>query len=199
MIPFHYFTLILFLLNTQFITPIFTMPEKRNFSSLSLSSTNQSLQQQSPLMGVSSNSKKLRRLPHVFSKVLELPFDSDADVVVEERHDCFKFTVEDDGGIAGVGYSSGVKAHVVEVHPGITKVVIRSRENLSRPIVDELELDVWRFRLPSSARPELATAVYARGGLVVIVPKNGWGEMDRRDGDGKGGFKGNMGNLIIVQ
>uniref|UniRef100_A0A803L9Y7 Uncharacterized protein n=1 Tax=Chenopodium quinoa TaxID=63459 RepID=A0A803L9Y7_CHEQI len=143
-------------------------------------------------MGVSSNSKKLRRLPHVFSKVLELPFDSDADVVVEERHDCFKFTVEDDGGIAGVGYSSGVKAHVVEVHPGITKVVIRSRENLSRPIVDELELDVWRFRLPSSARPELATAVYARGGLVVIVPKNGWGEMDRRDGDGKGGFKGNM-------
>ncbi|KNA21459.1 hypothetical protein SOVF_042940 [Spinacia oleracea] len=177
------------------------MPEKRNFSAYSLSTDHQ----QPPIMGgdtsennnVNRNHKKLRRLPHVFSKVLELPFDSDTDVFIEERCDCFKFTVEDDGGVVVAG---GVRAHVVEVHPGITKVVIRKKGNMSQPIVDENELDVWRYRLPSSARPDLATAVYARGELVVTVPKNGWGENIRRGGgDCKGGFKGNMGTLILVQ
>lgn len=145
--------------------------------------------------------KKLRRLPHVFSKVLELPFNSDADVFVEERHDCFKFTVKDDGVVGGGGgVNVNVKAHVIDVHPGITKVVIRPRDNPSRPFIDENGLDVWRFRLPPSARPELATAGYARGELVVTVPKNGWGgNNNTRDGDCKGGFKGNMGNIVVVQ
>ncbi|KAA8550847.1 hypothetical protein F0562_002531 [Nyssa sinensis] len=75
--------------------------------------------------------KKLRRLPHIFAKVLELPFHSDADVLIEE-----------------------------------------TGTNILDLSVDELELDLWRFRLPASTLPELATAVYNDGELVVTVPKD---------------------------
>lgn len=62
--------------------------------------------------------KKLRRLPHIFSRVLELPFRSDADVEVEEGPGFFRFVAETDG-IGG-----DVRAHTVEIHPGVTKVKV---------------------------------------------------------------------------
>ncbi|GFZ04726.1 hypothetical protein Acr_17g0002980 [Actinidia rufa] len=40
--------------------------------------------------------KKLRRLPHIFAKVLELPFHADADVLVQETSDRFRFVVSTD-------------------------------------------------------------------------------------------------------
>ncbi|GJN10158.1 hypothetical protein PR202_ga28227 [Eleusine coracana subsp. coracana] len=41
--------------------------------------------------------KKLRRLPHIFAKVLELPFAADADVSVEEDAAALRFVAAADG------------------------------------------------------------------------------------------------------
>ncbi|KAF8392368.1 hypothetical protein HHK36_022749 [Tetracentron sinense] len=113
---------------------------------------------------IMSRQKKLRRLPHIFSRVLELPFHSDADVLVEENPDCFRFVVITDD----VG--NEVRAHAIEIYPGVVKIVIRGNDVLEFSLND-FELDVWRFRLPLSTLPELATAVYADGELIVTVPK----------------------------
>lgn len=122
---------------------------------------------------------KLRRLPHIFAKVLELPFHSDANVLIMETPASLIFTAAADG-IGG-----DVRADAVEIYPGVTKVVIRGNG-----VVDvsgtELELDLWRFRLPASMRPEMATAAYEEGELVVTVPKGAE--------DGSGG-----GRLVFVQ
>ncbi|KAJ4722481.1 Heat shock 22 kDa protein [Melia azedarach] len=148
--------------------------------------------------------KKLRRLPHIFTRVLELPFRSDADVAVEESPDCFKFVAETDG----IGE---VRAHMIQIHPGVTKIVVRPNGFVELSSLDELELDMWRFRLPESTRPELASAVYEDGELIVTVPKGADLEgLEQRDGsgggDGVGGgengeFRGGMGNnrLVLVQ
>ncbi|XP_052185162.1 uncharacterized protein LOC127796800 [Diospyros lotus] len=111
--------------------------------------------------------KKLRRLPHIFAKVLELPFHSDADVLVEETVDCFRFIANTDGAIG-----DDVRAHTVEIYPGVTKIVIRGANVLDLSL-GELELDMWRFRLPASTLPEQATAACIGGELVVTVPKDG--------------------------
>ncbi|KAK6254927.1 hypothetical protein SCA6_016232 [Theobroma cacao] len=129
--------------------------------------------------------KKLRRLPHIFSRVLELPFRSDADVAVEESPDCFKFVAETDGRIGDV-----VRAHTVEIHPGVTKIVIRSNSLVDFSLLDDLELDMWRFRLPETTRPELASAVYEDGELIVTVPKGGEVE-NLEEGGGGGEAEGN--------
>lgn len=108
--------------------------------------------------------KKLRRLPHIFEKVLELPFHSDVDVLIVETPDSLIFTAAADG-IGG-----DVRSDAVEIYHGVTKVVIRGNG-----VIDvsgtELELDLWRFRLRASMRPELASAAYVDGELVVTVPK----------------------------
>lgn len=109
--------------------------------------------------------KKLRRLPHIFAKVLELPFYSDADVSVQESPDSFKFVVDTDGDIG-----TDIAAHTIEIIPGVTKIVVRGIRVFAIPI-NELELKVWRFRLPASTQPELATAAFSDGELVVTVPK----------------------------
>jgi len=158
-----------------------------------------------PLVSSSGGSqhKKLRRLPHIFSRVLELPFRSDADVSVEENPDCFRFVAETDNNIGEV------RAHTVEIYPGVTKIVIRPNGYLELSPLDDLELDMWRFRLPETTRPELASAVLADGELIVTVPK---GEEVEEEGDGNnnnGEFRGGMGNnssnnnnnarLVLVQ
>ncbi|XP_010551714.1 PREDICTED: uncharacterized protein LOC104822262 [Tarenaya hassleriana] len=114
--------------------------------------------------------KKLQRLPHIFDRILELPFRSDADVSVEEMPDCFKFSADTDGFLAGDG--GGVRAHMVEIHPSVVKIVVRlNGSSLGPSLLDELELDVWRVRLPESTRPELVTVVCDDGELIVTVPK----------------------------
>ncbi|KAG6402987.1 hypothetical protein SASPL_135202 [Salvia splendens] len=126
--------------------------------------------------------KKLLRLPHIFAKVLELPFHSDADVSVDETPASIRFTAATDD------ISGDVRADAVAIYPGVTKIVIRGNG-----VVDlsgtEFELDLWRFRLPPSTRPELVSAAYENGDLVVTVPK----------GAEHGGDLGNRGRLVLVQ
>ncbi|KAF8114673.1 hypothetical protein N665_0034s0014 [Sinapis alba] len=139
--------------------------------------------------------KNLRRLPHIFNRVLELPLRSEADVAVEERHDCFRFVAETEGLCDG----GEMRAYVVEIHPGITKIVVRTNGLSLGLSLDELELDVWRFRLPESTRPELVTVVCVDGDLIVTVPKMVV-VVEEEDGGG-GGFGQDVGSgrLVLVQ
>ncbi|KAL6564371.1 hypothetical protein OROMI_015821 [Orobanche minor] len=118
--------------------------------------------------------KKLRRLPHIFAKVLELPFHSDADVSIEETPNSLRFTAAADD-IGGE-----IRAYAVEIYPGVTKIVVKGDGVVDLSGTD-FELDLWRFRLPSSTRPELASAAYDGVDLVVTVPK---GDEVEEDGDG---------------
>ncbi|CAL1396719.1 unnamed protein product [Linum trigynum] len=146
------------------------------------------------LASAAGGNKRLRRLPHIFNRVLELPFRSDAEVLVEESTDCFRFVAEADD----VGE---VRAHTIEIHPGVTKIVIRPNGYLELPTLDDLELDMWRFRLPESTRPDLASAVFTDGELIVTVPK----AEEEGNNNGSRDFRGGMGNnnnnarLVLVQ
>ncbi|CAG7876668.1 hypothetical protein BRARA_E01995 [Brassica rapa] len=135
--------------------------------------------------------KNLRRLPHIFSRVLELPLRSEADVAVEEKHDCFRFVAETEGLCDG----GEMRAYVVDIHPGITKIVVRTNGLSLGLSLDELELDMWRFRLPETTRPELVTVVCVDGVLIVTVPKM----LPEEEEDG--GFRQGMasGRLVLVQ
>ncbi|GFY98802.1 hypothetical protein Acr_13g0002030 [Actinidia rufa] len=67
--------------------------------------------------------------------------------------------------------------------------------------VDELELDLWRFRLPEATIPEMASAVYSEGELVVTVPKDAnFDVSDGEDGgvwgEGNGGI--GAGRFVLV-
>ncbi|XP_057517512.1 uncharacterized protein LOC130798507 [Amaranthus tricolor] len=130
--------------------------------------------------------KKLRRLPHIFPKVLELPFCSDADVDIQETVDFLKFTVFD------TDMGSDVVADAVEIYPGVTKLVVRRSNSVDADVVamTGLEIDLWRFRLPECTRPELATATYDGGDLVVVVPKDDVEERELVWGES---------NLVLVQ
>ncbi|XP_042457914.1 uncharacterized protein LOC122042050 [Zingiber officinale] len=115
--------------------------------------------------------KKLCRLPHVFSKVLELPFSAEADVAVEEDADGFRFAAATDE------FWGAVRAHAIEIHPGVMKVVVRDGGGGGGgggggyELGEGIDMNRWRFRLPPCTRPALATAAYADGELVVMVPK----------------------------
>ncbi|KAL0548245.1 hypothetical protein IC582_012693 [Cucumis melo] len=177
-----------FEINSTTVMKVHPLPRKRNIAVRNNPTSRNSLEDQSPL----NNHKKLRRLPHIFSRVLELPFRSDADVLVEENTDCFRFIAVTDGNI-----SDGVRAHAVEIHPGVIKIVVRENESLEMAI-DELELDMWRFRLPETTRPELASAAFVDGVLIVTVPKGN----DEENSDDGGGdiFRDEMeGRLVLVQ
>lgn len=132
----------------------------------------------------------------MFSRVLELPFRSDADVAIEEGPDYFRFKAQFDG-------LHDVQAHTVEIHPGVIKIMVResginNNDNLVLSL-DEIELDLWRFRLPESTRPELASAVIVDGELIVTVPKVE-GLENSEDGNMWGtGNNGMGGRLVLVQ
>ncbi|GER24844.1 17.7 kDa class I heat shock protein [Striga asiatica] len=134
--------------------------------------------------------KKLRRLPHIFAKVLELPFRSDADVSIDETPGSLRFTAATDD-IGG-----GVWADAIEIHPGVTKIVVRGG-GVADLSGTELELDLWRFRLPASTRPELASAAYDDGELVVTVPKGA--ATTEEDEEDDGGTDEDGPRLVIVQ
>lgn len=132
--------------------------------------------------------KKLRRLPHVFSRVLELPIKSDADVSIKESSDCFQFTVAVTENLRG----GHIRVRTIEIHPGVVKIVVNKsgRSDVELLKLDELELDKWRYRLPESTRPEQATAVCDGGELIVTVPKVGGGERE---------IWGGIGRIVLVQ
>ncbi|KAI3678902.1 hypothetical protein L6452_38206 [Arctium lappa] len=153
---------------------------------------------QSNPAAVSCRQKKLRRLPHIFAKVLELPFYSDADVSVHETSDSLKFVVDTDDDDIG----TDIAAHTIEIYPGVTKIVVGGTRVVnncadnSNNLVNELELDVWRFRLPASTQPELATASFSDGELVVVVPK----EVNLDGNQGELWGEGNeTGQFVLVQ
>lgn len=142
--------------------------------------------------------KKLRRLPHIFAKVLELPFYSDADVVIHETSESLRFVVDTDDDIG-----RDIRAHTIEIYPGVTKIVVQGT-HLFNSSMGEMELDVWRFRLPPSTRPELATAAFSDGELVVTVPKGGNLDNDEDDeesgnGDEVWGEGNGAGRFVLVQ
>lgn len=125
---------------------------------------------QSTSAGLNHRQKNLRRLPHIFAKVLELPFYSDADVSIHETSESLKFVVDTDDDIG-----SDIAARTIEIYPGVTKIVVVGTrivdDSVESCLVNEMEIDVWRFRLPASTLPELATASFSDGELVVVVPK----------------------------
>ncbi|KAI3668149.1 hypothetical protein L6452_43226 [Arctium lappa] len=150
---------------------------------------------QSNAAAATCRQKKLRRLPHIFAKVLELPFYADADVSVEETSDSLIFVVDTDDGIG-----TDIAAHTIEIYPGVTKVVVRGTRGGGGDSggggVNELEVDLWRFRLPESTQPELATAAFSDGELVVTVPKDVNLE---RNQEGVWGEGNGTGRLVLVQ
>ncbi|XP_051142749.1 uncharacterized protein LOC127259440 [Andrographis paniculata] len=125
---------------------------------------------------------RLRRLPHIFAKVLELPFPRDTAVSVVETPDSLVFRVavatetgeeeEEEEGMGGE-----IRAEVKEIRPGMSKIVVRggSGSGLGLGLAEatsELEVDMWRVRLPDLVRAELAEASYEDGQLAVKVPKD---------------------------
>ncbi|XP_073135607.1 uncharacterized protein [Henckelia pumila] len=133
----------------------------------------------------SCRQKKLRRLPHIFEKVLELPFHADADVSIEETPESLRFAAVTED------ITGDVRADAIEIYPGVTKILIRGNSVVDFPGT-EFELDLWRFRLPESTRPELASAGYRDGELVVTVPKGAAAEEE--DGGDMGARR-----LVLVQ
>ncbi|KAL5165197.1 hypothetical protein HKD37_18G050362 [Glycine soja] len=116
------------------------------------------------LLGLGLSTKKLRRLLHVFRRVLNLPFLVDVDVSVQEASP----TIFD---------SWWNPPSLAKWRPTSSKCTSGSPrlslENLaSSSTLDELHLDVWRMRLLESMRLELATIVLVAGELVIMVPKN---------------------------
>uniref|UniRef100_A0ACD5WGZ9 Uncharacterized protein n=1 Tax=Avena sativa TaxID=4498 RepID=A0ACD5WGZ9_AVESA len=118
--------------------------------------------------GGSKCKKDLRRLPHVYSKVLELPLPADADVAAFEGPGAFYF-------VAACGGAGEVRARAVRIHPGVVKVVVVQAGTgggaESDDGGDSMELDRWMSRLPEASCPAMAVARYVDGKLVVTVPK----------------------------
>ncbi|KAL9689361.1 hypothetical protein QQ045_009745 [Rhodiola kirilowii] len=104
------------------------------------------------------STNRLRRLSHIFEKVVELPLSSRTDVDVQPFTQSFRFSAAADG--LGVE----IRAEAIEIYPGYTKVVIRGESE--DDVYDGLEIDRWRFRLPECTRPEMASAECVGGMLV---------------------------------
>jgi HSP20 family molecular chaperone IbpA len=67
-----------------------------------------------------SVTKKLKRMPHLFTRVLELPLHAETPVSVVESRDSFRFEVR----LPGL-HVEDVKVEVLEIVPGATKVLVR--------------------------------------------------------------------------
>ncbi|KAD4584465.1 hypothetical protein E3N88_22066 [Mikania micrantha] len=85
--------------------------------------------------GVICRPKKLRRLPHIFAKVIELPFYSDADVSIQETSESLRFVVDTDDDIG-----ADIAAHTIEIYPGVTKIVIGGTRVVTVTILQRVSL-----------------------------------------------------------
>lgn len=82
-----------------------------------------------------SLTRKLKRMPHLFTRTLELPFQADTVVKVAESRDSYTFAAW----LPGLG-ARDVKVEVLEIVPGATKVVLRGLECLLPSNADDLEV-----------------------------------------------------------
>ncbi|XP_049411307.1 uncharacterized protein LOC125874457 [Solanum stenotomum] len=117
-----------------------------------------------------SSMKKLRRLSHVFNYFREFSFCSDADAAIEEKEGFYRFMAKIE--IEGSG-NGQVRAKVVEIHPGVTKIIVRKGNGDGED--EQLNVGTWRYRLPASTMLELATTVFVDGELIVTGPKDDHG------------------------
>jgi len=108
---------------------------------------------------------KLKRMPHLFTRILELPLHAETPVRVVESRDSFQFEMQQPGSAV-----DNVKVEVLEIVPGATKVLLRGVERSSAD-VDISEVDLWRFRLPPTTLPEKSFARYDHGTLFITIPK----------------------------
>ncbi|GAB2210248.1 hypothetical protein Droror1_Dr00015511 [Drosera rotundifolia] len=159
---------------------------------LFLPSISQSMTQITTTTNTTTNPRKLRRLPHIFTKTLELPLSADADITLEQHPNFLLYT-------SSPSPSHHVTAHVIQLHPGLTKLVVL----LANGTVDDGLGDVMRLRLPEGAVPELATAAVREGMLVVKVPMKKGGErwdrgMCREMARGGGGGGDGVGRLVVI-
>lgn len=89
---------------------------------------------------------------------------------------------------------------MMKMMQGFLQVVVRINGYLELLPLDQLELDMWRFRLPHSTRPELASAICVDGVLIVTVPKGADEEEEEvEEGGGEVWGGGNGNRLILVQ
>jgi hypothetical protein len=150
-----------------------------------------------PPAGTSGGKKDLRRLPHVYSKVLELPLPADTDVAVFEGPDAFHF-------VAAAARGAGVvRVRTVRIHPGVVKVVVQAGEERG-DASDDMDVDRWRSRLPEASCPAMAVAGYVDGQLVVSVPKGPEGSQGGDGSDGEVTWRccdggKSSGRLVVVQ
>lgn len=89
-------------------------------------------------------------------------------------------------------------AHVIEIFPGVTRIVIRGTDGGGDSLVGEAEIDTWRSRLPATTRVEMASAMCIGGQLVVTVPKAVNVEDSVIDDEGEGSCNDRNGNSRLV-
>lgn len=90
-----------------------------------------------------------------------MPFRYDADVAVEDTVENIRFVakieVDDNDAV------NEVRVHAVEIHPGVTKIVVRKDEGHLDLLLDLLNVD--------SSWGHQDSAVFVNGELIVTVPK----------------------------
>ncbi|XP_078158133.1 uncharacterized protein LOC144553815 [Carex rostrata] len=107
----------------------------------------------------------LRRFPHLFNNVVELPIAVNSDVKVENDQDSFRFVATVDG-IVGA-----VQVHMVEIGSHAVKIVILDEfDSVAHLDFNCRDGSRWRQRLPEYSQATMATATYQDGVLVVTVP-----------------------------
>eukprot|EP00250_Pteridium_aquilinum_P024401 c29029_g1_i1 orf=249-692(+) len=117
----------------------------------------------------SQRAKRLRRMPHLFCRVLELPVANESHVQVEESPSSFTFKVALPPPLPD---PDDVRAHIIHIVPGVTKVCVAGA-HAATALLDELDIPLWRYRLPASSLPEDSTAACDEDGLLVLtVPKD---------------------------
>ncbi|MCO5601760.1 hypothetical protein L7F22_055885 [Adiantum nelumboides] len=113
--------------------------------------------------------KRLRRLPHIFSRTLELPVRSDSRVEVQEDSSAFTFKVALPSPLPAL---DRIRAQIIHIIPGITMVCVAGVQLVTAHL-EELDIPLWRIRLPESSLPEASTAACDGDGLLVLtVPKS---------------------------
>ncbi|KAI5063702.1 hypothetical protein GOP47_0022249, partial [Adiantum capillus-veneris] len=113
--------------------------------------------------------KRLRRMPHIFSRMLELPVVADSVVQVQEDPHALYFKVTLPPPLPA---PDCIRAQIIHIVPGVTQVSVAGAQ-LGTAHLEELDVPLWRCRLPPCSIPEASTAACNGDGLLVLtVPKS---------------------------